>query len=110
MKLTVHGDTLNVSEITELATATANSFQSELSAALHDGVRHIDLDLSQTAFVDCGGLGALVALRKRASNGHGVATIRLLNPPRPLQQIVSVMRLGEMFPMQASEPLPVAVP
>ena len=102
MKCLVRGDTLNVSEITELATATANSFQSELSAALCDGVKCIDLDLSQTSFVDCGGLGALVALRKKTSNSHGTATIRLLNPPKPLQQIVDVMHMSDIFPMETS--------
>ena len=69
MKIVVHGDTLDVSEIQELATATANSFQSQLTAALSDSVKHINLDLSQTTFVDCGGLGALVALRKKARTG-----------------------------------------
>jgi len=105
MKFIVHGDTLNVSEIRELATATANSFQSQLSAALSDRVRNIDLDLSQTTFVDCGGLGALVAIRNKASNGHGTATIRLLNPPKPLRHIVTVMKMGDVFPIETEEPM-----
>ena len=109
MKFVVHGDTLNVSEIRELATATANSFQSELSAALSDCVRHIDLDLSQTAFVDCGGLGALVAIRKKASNGHGTATIRLLNPPKPLQHIVTMMKMSDVFPIEIAEAIAMCV-
>jgi anti-anti-sigma factor len=103
MKIVVHGDTLNVSEIRELATATANTFQSQLSAALSDSVKHINLDLSQTTFVDCGGLGALVAIRKKASNGNGSATIHLLNPPKPLQHIVSMMKMGDLFPTATSE-------
>ena len=103
MKIVVQGDTLNVSEIRELATATANTFQSQLSAALSDSVKHIDLDLSQTTFVDCGGLGALVAIRKKASNGHGSATIRLLNPPKPLQHIVTMMKMSDVFPIATTE-------
>lgn len=103
MKFVVHGDTLNVSEIRELATATATSFQCELTAALSADVRRIDLDLSQTVFVDCGGLGALVAIRKKASNGHGSATIRLLNPPKPLQQMVNLMKMESVFPIETSE-------
>jgi anti-anti-sigma factor len=103
MKFVIHGDTLNVSEIRELATATANTFQSQLSAALSDSVRHINLDLSQTTFVDCGGLGALVAIRNKASNGHGPATIRLLNPPKPLQHIVTMMKMSDVFPIAMSE-------
>jgi anti-anti-sigma factor len=104
MKMLVHGDTLNVSEIRELATATANSFQSELTAALSHEVKHIDLDLSQTTFVDCGGLGALVAIRKKASNGH-TATIRLLNAPQPLKRIVTMMKMGDVFPIESTDPL-----
>lgn len=95
MKFIVYGDTLNISEIEELATATANSFQSALSAALSGTVKHINLDLSQTSFVDCGGIGALIAIRKRA--GNGTATIRLLNPPKPLQHMVNVMKMGDVF-------------
>ena len=99
MKFAMRGDTLSVSEIGELATATANLFQSELSAALSTDVRNIDLDLSQTAFVDCGGLGALVAFRKKASNGRGAPTFRLLNAPRALQQIVELMKMESIVPM-----------
>lgn len=109
MKIVVHGDTLNVSDIKELATATANSFQSELSAALSEGVRHIDLDLSKTTFVDCGGLGALVAIRKKANSAHSAATIRLFNPPKPLEHIVNMMKLSDVFPIETGDPLPAAV-
>jgi len=100
MKIVVHGDTVNVSEIRELGTATANSFQSALSAALSASVKHIDLDLSQTSFVDCGGLGALIAIREKACNGQGPATVRLFNPPKPLQHIVTVMKMGDVFPIE----------
>jgi anti-anti-sigma factor len=105
MKIVVHGDTLNVSEIRELGTATANSFQSQVSAALSDAVKQIDFDLSQTTFVDCGGLGALVAIKKKACNGHGATTIRLLNPPKPLQHIVTVMKMNDVFPMGTDAPV-----
>lgn len=102
MKIVVHGDTLDVSEIRELGTGTANLFQSELGAALSEAVKNINLDLSQTSFVDCGGLGALVAIRNKASNGHA-ATIRLLNPPKPLQRIVTMMKMDDVFPIAAGE-------
>jgi anti-anti-sigma factor len=103
MKFNLQEDILNVSEIMELATATANSFQSELSAALSSGVKRIVLDLSQTTFVDCGGLGALVALRKKASNGHGTATVRLLNPPKPFMNLVNMMQMGDIFPIEMNQ-------
>ncbi len=103
MKIIATDHTLSVSEIRELAAASAVSFHSELAAALSGDVRQIDLDLSQTTFVDCGGLGALVALRKKASNGHGSATIRLLNPPKPLQHMVDVMQMASVFSMEMSK-------
>lgn len=98
MKFALNGDTLSVSEIDELVAATAGSFQSELATALSAQVRNIDLVFSNTAFVDCGGLGALVALRKKASNGHGAPTMRLLNAPRSLQQMISLMKMESVFP------------
>ena len=50
--------------------------------------------------MDCGGLGALVAIRKKA--GNGTATIRLLNAPKPLQHIVNMMKMSDIFPIENS--------
>src|ERR1041385_1650929 len=100
MRMTIRGDTLNVSEIKELATATANSFCSELNAALRHGVKRIYIDLSQTTFVDCGGLGALVAIWKKACNGSNSVTVHLLNPPKLLQRMVNVMKMESVFPIE----------
>jgi len=97
MKITVSGDTVNVSGINELATATANSFQNELQAALPAGVRRIEIDFSETDFVDCGGLGALVAVRKCARRRCGDVAIRLLNPPQPLERMMSLLRMDNAF-------------
>ena len=97
MKFATRGDTLSVSEINELAAASAIAFQSELATAISADVRHIDLDLSHTAFFDCGGLGALVAMRKKASNGYGAPAVRLLNAPKSLQQMVQLMKMESFF-------------
>ena len=98
MKITLNGDTLTASEINELATASANSFHSELHAAMPAGVKHIDIDLSRTDFVDCAGLGALVSLRKKAGGPNGAVRIRVLNPPPAVQRMMNLMKLDQMFP------------
>src|ERR1044071_8492562 len=108
MKISVRGDTLTVSDIKELATTTANSFRSELNAALHHGVKRIDIDLSQTTFVDCGGLGALVAIWKKARNGSNSVTIHLLNPPKLLQRMVNLMKMESVFPIELMSATPAA--
>src|SRR5437763_14469103 len=98
MKITLLGDTLTASDISELATATVNSFHSELGAALPAGVKQIDIDLSRTDFVDCGGLGALVSLRKKAGGPNGAVRIRVLNPPPAVRRMFNLMKLDRMFP------------
>ena len=100
MKIIVQGDTLTVSGIKELATTTASSFLCEMGAALRHGVKRIDLDLSQTTFVDCGGLGALVAIWKKACNTSNSVTVHLLNPPKLLQRMVNLMKMENVFPIE----------
>ena len=100
MKIALTDGVLNVSEIDELATGNASSFHSELTAALPDGVREIEIDMSRTDFVDCRGLGALIALRNRARTTKGDVPIRLLNPPQPLQRMVSLMHMDGHFAIE----------
>src|SRR6185369_13253084 len=98
MKITVNGDILTASDINELATATANSFRSELNAAMTEGLKQIDVDLSRTDFVDCGGLGALISLRKKTGGPNGAVRIRVLNPPPAVQRMLNLMKLDQIFP------------
>src|ERR1043166_3312166 len=102
MKITLHGDTLNVSDIDELAIATVNSFRLELGA-LPAGVKRIDIDLSRTDFVDCGGLGALVTLWKTAGGRNGGVRIRLLNAPAIVRRMMTLTRLDRVFPIEQVE-------
>ena len=104
MKISRSGNTLSVSGIKELATVAASSLRSELNPFLPPDVRQIDMDLSETDFVDCGGLGALVALRNRAGLAGEHVTIRLLNPPLPLQRMVSLLHLDGQFRMEQRAP------
>ena len=103
MKIVNDGTTLNVSAIPSLAAANSLAFQRELSAALPAGIQHINIDLSQTGFVDCGGVGALVALRNSVSHGSTQITIRLLNPTGSVRRIFSLTRMDDSFPIEIAE-------
>jgi anti-anti-sigma factor len=100
MRIVQDGDTLNVSEIEELASANSMAFQSAIGAALPLTVKQINIDLSRAGFVDCGGLGALIALRKRARQCNAQVTIRLCHPTGPARRLVRLTGLEELFPIE----------
>jgi anti-sigma B factor antagonist len=95
MKLQTKGETLRIFDITELGAANANAFRDQARAAMTNGHKHIEIDLSQTAFIDSCGLGALIALHKTACSRKG--TVRLLNPQPPVQQILELTRMHHIF-------------
>ena len=95
MKMQTEGDILRISEVTQLGAANANSFRDEARAALTDGQKHIEIDLSQTTFIDSCGLGALIALHKTACARKGA--VRLLHPQPPVQQILELTRMHNLF-------------
>jgi anti-sigma B factor antagonist len=91
MKLEDLGDTLRISSVNQLGEANAVAFRDWVQTALKEGHKNIEVDLSQTSFVDSSGLGALVALHKTALRRYG--TLRLINPRPPVQQILELTRL-----------------
>src|SRR5260221_12114503 len=95
MKIQTEGETLRVSEIQELGAANANAFRDEVRSALASGQRHIEIDLSQTSFIDSCGLGALIALHKTACARKGA--LRLLHPQPAVQQILELTRMHQLF-------------
>lgn len=95
MKVEGQGETLNVSGIKELGAANSQSFRDEVRSALNDLHRNIQIDLSETNFVDSCGLGALISLHKTTCNRNG--TVRLMNPTPPVQQILELTRMHRIF-------------
>src|SRR5690349_6160693 len=91
MKMDTLGDTLRISSVTQLGEANAGPFRDWVHQALNDSHKNIEVDLSQTTFVDSSGLGALVSLHKAAARRAG--TLRLVNPRPPVQQILELTRL-----------------
>src|SRR3954466_3339088 len=95
MKIEIQGDTLRICGLKELGAANANAFRDEARAAMSDGQRNIEIDLSQTTFIDSCGLGALIALHKTACSRKG--TMRLLHPMPSVQQILELTRMHRIF-------------
>jgi anti-sigma B factor antagonist len=95
MKLQIDGETLRISDVKELGAANANSFRDRARAALSEGQRHIEVDLSQTSLLDSCGLGALVALHKTACGRQG--GLRVLNPTPSVQQILELTQLHRVL-------------
>jgi anti-sigma B factor antagonist len=100
MKVQLQGDTLTITGIKELAAANAQAFRDQVRAALRDEQKNIEIDLSQTMFIDSCGLGALVSLHKTACSRHG--QVRLLNPTPPVNQILELTRMHRIFAIVTS--------
>src|SRR5436190_411031 len=97
MKIEHEGNHLRVSDIAELNAINATSFRDEVRAAMPSDPATIEIDLSQTRFVDSSGLGALFALYKAANNNHDGVTLRLLNPRPSIQQLFELTQLHQLF-------------
>src|SRR2546427_12797273 len=96
MNIRCNGHTVSVDGIKELDAANATAFRDAIYATLNtNGFRDIEVDLSQTVFLDSWGLGVLVALRKAAESRNGSG--RLLNPTPPGQRIWGLTRLPPLF-------------
>ena len=96
MKIENDGQEMRISEIPELTAVNSGAFREEVSAALPDSPELIEIDLSQTRFLDSSGLGALFALYRSTRQGTG-ATLRLLNPTREVQQLLELTQMQQLF-------------
>lgn len=95
MKMEILGETLRISELKELGTASADEIRDGARKMLTLDQKNIDIDLSQTVFVDSCGLGALISLHKTACSRNGM--VRLLNPTPSVQQILELTRMHRIF-------------
>ena len=95
MKMQLEGETLRICGVKELGAASANDFRDQARAAFAPSHKNIDIDLSETTFVDSCGLGALISLHKTVCSRKG--SVRLLNPAPPVQQILELTRMHRIF-------------
>ena len=95
MNIITSGETVTVTGVKELVAENATGFRSHLKAALTNAQKFIDIDLSETTFLDSSGLGALISFQKIIQSRNGV--IRLINPTAEVQYILELTRLDRMF-------------
>jgi anti-anti-sigma factor len=86
--------TLNVRSPAQLTAANRDSFGQQVGAALNDH-QSIELDLAHTTFMDCAGLGALIALHKLTRARHGA--LRVVNPTPPVRRLFALVEAGRLF-------------
>jgi anti-sigma B factor antagonist len=97
MKIEHDGNNLRVSEIVELNAINASQFRDEVRAALPTTPDSVEIDLTDTKFVDSSGLGALFAVYKAANHSRDGVTLRLVNPRPPIQQLFELTQLHQLY-------------
>lgn len=105
MKIVHHGDTLNVSEVSELSARNCERFRSELEPLLPQS-RSVRIDLSQTDFMDCRGVSALLALQRLAGGGLDGCRMTVLNPHRCVRRIFGLTGADHIVPVDEALPEP----
>jgi anti-sigma B factor antagonist len=101
MAARIANEVLTVGGFAELTAANSDRVGRKIRAGLN-GHTMIEIDLSRTTFMDCTGLGALIALRKLARARKG--GVRLVNPTPTVQRLFDVVRAGEIFEIVNSRP------
>jgi anti-sigma B factor antagonist len=96
MKIESNGQCLVVSEIPELTSANSTRFRDGIHSALCESPSVIEINLSQTRFMDSSGLGALFALYRTTAQRKGVV-LRLLNPMPEIQQLLELTQMQQLF-------------
>lgn len=96
MKIENQGKCLSISDIPELTAVNSAHFRDEVRASMSAMPSVIEINLSQTRFMDSSGLGALFVLYRAASQGKGVI-LRLLNPTPEIQQLLELTQMQQLF-------------
>jgi anti-sigma B factor antagonist len=99
MKCDSNQDLLHIADIKELSAANSDRFRNQVRAHLTEFHRVIEVDQSETTFLDSCGLGALVALYKTVCGRKGI--LRVLNPSPPVQKILKLTRMHRIFEIRS---------
>jgi len=79
----------------ELDVVTAPPLRQSLIGLIDDGVRAIDIDMTDLSLIDSTGLGVLVGVLKRTLK-HG-GSLRLCSPQRGTRKVLDITGLDRVF-------------
>jgi anti-sigma B factor antagonist len=96
VKIEKMGECLSISEIQELTAVNSASFRDNVQTALGGSPAVVEVNLSQTRFMDSSGLGALFALYRSTAQRNGVV-LRLVNPKPEIQQLLELTQMQQLF-------------
>lgn len=79
----------------QLIVANRHELKQIVQDALDQGVRHIIIDFTPTAYIDSSGLGALVSMSKRVRQAGG--ELRLVGLNEDLRSLFELTKLDTLF-------------
>jgi len=94
-------EVLSVCGYMEFTGAYSNCFLEQVLATLN-GHQVIEVELSGTTVMDCGGFGALMALRNATRDDR--VRLRLLNPAPPVERLLDILHAERVFEIIPSRP------
>lgn len=95
MKIFSAGTTLCIADVNELSATTAPSLRDNFRAALKPETSAVEIDLSDTKFLDSSGLGALISIQKTMATRQG--SICVVNPTSTVVQVLELTRLHRVI-------------
>jgi anti-anti-sigma factor len=96
---------LNIAKLDEITFANARDFRKAIAPHLDSELKEIEVDLSDTEFVDGGGLGALLSLYRTANEKTPgrIVSLRLLHPQPPVLQMLELTQMKHLFEVVVAE-------
>jgi anti-anti-sigma factor len=95
MKVEQREGGVNISNIQELSAANARYVRDAIVTTLKPDMNEVDIDLSETLFVDSCGIGALVSVYREISKRNG--RFRVIHPTTRVAQILELTQMGQLF-------------
>jgi anti-sigma B factor antagonist len=95
MKIYSEGPTLHVTDLNELNATNAPALRDNVRTALKSETSAIELDMSDSKFIDSSGLGSLIALQKTMASRQGI--LRIVNPTSTVVQVLELTRLHRVL-------------